>query len=609
MEVVLATSLLAGYAVNQILRGGAQTIARGLQIVAAGLTSITIMVGIFIIWRRDQAEGLIRGLPDMSSLTHGFLRQGGAEFYLPIISSICLLLVLVVFVRTKSHDKWYLLLLASLIIDFYLYAAFATINTPGKLELGESASTVGQAMPPELAARQSDRNPIRYHLLINSVENYFDPYGFYGHEMATGYDPTISKRYKTFSGIDEAGRSTIPTLLDAQDRTLDLLNVNYLLIPKRILDASIIPNERVEYGGITFTKDRSLPMELRSGESARFYSDAAPGDTLAIVSKLINSVNIGEGSEVAEIFVGCASGERMITMLRAGRDTAEWAYDRPDVRTQVRHSRAPLAASSPGDASGSFQAHSYLARLSMQPGMANCGRSRFVKITAKAPGNVVINLENIALYDSTSGLSTPLVKTISGSLRDSARWREISVSKPELRAYENLRFLPRVWLVNRVELRPDQEQLQLIRGESDETGEFDPRETALIDPADATKVDRSLLDYANKKYDESGSQSPGDAVNILKREPSRMIIDAAVSRPSMLVMSEISFPGWRARVDEREIDLLRVNYILRGAVLTSGKHVIEIFYRPRSLIIGGVISGSTVLFLFVLFAWKRYKRS
>ncbi|MBO0722426.1 MAG: hypothetical protein J2P41_16485, partial [Blastocatellia bacterium] len=125
MEVVLATALLAGYAVNQILRGGAQTIARGLQIVAAGLTFITIMVGIFIIWRRDQAEGLIRGLPDMSSLTHGFLRQGGAEFYLPIISSICLLLVLVVFVRTKSHDKWYLLLLASLIIDFYLYAAFA----------------------------------------------------------------------------------------------------------------------------------------------------------------------------------------------------------------------------------------------------------------------------------------------------------------------------------------------------------------------------------------------------------------------------------------------------------------------------------------------------
>jgi hypothetical protein len=36
--------------------------------------------------------------------------------------------------------------------------------------------------------------------------------------------------------------------------------------------------------------------------------------------------------------------------------------------------------------------------------------------------------------------------------------------------------------------------------------------------------------------------------------------------------------------------------------------VIDIFYRPRSLIIGGAISGSTVLFLFVLFALWRYKQ-
>jgi hypothetical protein len=607
MEVVLATAVLAGYAVNQILRGGAQAIARVAQIMALGLTLITVMVGGFILWRRDQAEALIRGLPDMYVLPQGFLQQAGAELYLPIISSICLLLALLVFVRTKRHNRWYLLLLSTLIIDFNLYATFATINT-GKLELGESASAVGQAVPPELVARQSERNPIRYHLFVNSMENYFDPYGFYGHEMATGHDPIINARYKTFSGINEAGRSTLPTLLDAQDRTLDLLNVNYLLIPKLVLDASIIPSERVEYGGITFTKDRSLPMELRSGENARFYSDAAPGDTLAIVSTIYNSINVADGDEVAEILVGCDSGERVITMLQAGRDTAEWAYDRPDVRTQVRHSRAPLAASSPGDAAGSFQTHSYLARLSLPPGVASCGRSRFIKITSKAPGNVVISLNNIALYDSTTGVSTPPVKTINGSLRDSGRWREVSVRNPELRAYENLRVLPRVWLVNRVEPRLDQEQLQLIRGEMGETHEraFDPRETALIDPADATKLDRSLLDYADKRYGAPGSEGPSEAINIVEREPTRMIIDADVTRPSLLVMSEISFPGWRAKVDGRETELLRVNYMLRGIGLTSGKHVIDIFYRPRSLIIGGAISGSTVLFLFVMFALWRF---
>jgi hypothetical protein len=442
MEVAMAVAVLAGYAVNRILRGGEQAVARVAQIVALALTLLTAAIGTSILWRRDQAEAFIRGLPDMGFLSQGFLRQAGAEFYLPIISSICLLAALLTFVRTRRPGRGYLLLDSSLIVDFSLYAACAPINRPGKLESGKFESPIGKSIPPELAAQQSERNPIRYHLLLNPGPIAFNPYWFYGHEMATGYDPLINTRYTIFSSIDEVGRSALPTLLDARDRTLDLLNVRYLLVPRRMLDASV--SER---------------------------------------------------------------------------------------------------------------------------------------------------------------------------LKDNARWREIAVNSPDpggqdMSVYQNTKALPRVWLVDRVELQPDHTQLQLIRGGAIETNgrAFDPLETALINPSDATKLDRSLLDYAETRRAEAGPEIPAEPVEIRARETSRMLITADITRPSLLVMSEPVFPGWHARVDGREVELLRVNYLLRGVGLSPGRHTVEIFYWPSSLVIGGIISGSTVLLSLALIIWDAHKR-
>src|SRR5262249_11908200 len=142
-----------------------------------------------------------------------------------------------IFTRARYRSRWYFLLLATLIIDYNLYAAFAPISSPGKLEL-----QIGQSMPSELADKQREREPIRYHLMLNPSEGIFNPYWFYGHEMATGYDPLINLRYLTFSGINEAGRSDRPSLLEEKDRTLDILNVKYVLIPTPLLETSSAPS-------------------------------------------------------------------------------------------------------------------------------------------------------------------------------------------------------------------------------------------------------------------------------------------------------------------------------------------------------------------------------
>ena len=42
--------------------------------------------------------------------------------------------------------------------------------------------------------------------------------------------------------------------------------------------------------------------------------------------------------------------------------------------------------------------------------------------------------------------------------------------------------------------------------------------------------------------------------------------------PAILVLSENHYPGWKAYVDNRPVETLRVDYNLRGVVLTAGEH-------------------------------------
>src|SRR5262249_28360186 len=150
MEVSFAIAVLAGFAVDNLLRSQARAVALAAQWTATALTLICLIAGIAVLCRTDLAERWIRALPDLDSLPRGFLQQARTEFYLPIISATCLSIAIIVFARSARRHRWYPLLLALLVIDYNLYSAFAPIiNKPG-LE-----SLVGSAIPKELAAEEN----------------------------------------------------------------------------------------------------------------------------------------------------------------------------------------------------------------------------------------------------------------------------------------------------------------------------------------------------------------------------------------------------------------------------------------------------------------------
>ena len=207
MIVALACAVLAGYAVDALLRSDQKDVSRIVGRIAIGASIlITVIVSgicfyILFVARWDLAD---------------------AEFKVPVLSAAVSSLVLWFFVRSKSRARLWPILALLLIVDFGLYASYAPIWS------GTKPEDIAQSNHPELG-RDTGTGDARSHIQLSVESGEFDPLRFYGIEMATGYDPLINARYKEFSGIDEAGHSHLKTLLSVNDRTLDVLSVRHVI--------------------------------------------------------------------------------------------------------------------------------------------------------------------------------------------------------------------------------------------------------------------------------------------------------------------------------------------------------------------------------------------
>src|SRR4029453_10342371 len=102
-------------------------------------------------------------LPDLAQLPHGFLREAGAEFIIPVVAAFAALVAILVFTRAPRRRGGYVLVLALLLADYQLYAYYAPISNPAaRLE-----ALVGRAVPAELAAKDRERDPRRFHVALN----------------------------------------------------------------------------------------------------------------------------------------------------------------------------------------------------------------------------------------------------------------------------------------------------------------------------------------------------------------------------------------------------------------------------------------------------------
>jgi hypothetical protein len=153
---------------------------------------------------------------------------------------------------------------------------------------------------------------------------------------------------------------------------------------------------------------------------------------------------------------------------------------------------------------------------------------------------------------------------------------------PDARVYANERALPRAFLVGDTEV---------VDGED-----------AALDAVLAPGFDGRRAAVVEEPLAGLDAPGPAGAARITDYERERVAIALRASRPALLVLTDVHFPGWKASVDGREVPIERVNYLQRGVVVDAGTHEVEFEYEPASWRIGWILSLLGVVILVAVVA-------
>lgn len=120
----------------------------------------------------------------------------------------------------------------------------------------------------------------------------------------------------------------------------------------------------------------------------------------------------------------------------------------------------------------------------------------------------------------------------------------------------------------------------------------------------ADKRFKDILGEA-KKHDDNAM------IEIKACESDRLEYDVKSATGGIVVFSEVYYPGWTATVDGKDVEVGRVNYLLRAINIEPGNHKVELTFKPKSIKTTETIAyvGYGLLLLLILavvfIEWKK----
>jgi hypothetical protein len=157
--------------------------------------------------------------------------------------------------------------------------------------------------------------------------------------------------------------------------------------------------------------------------------------------------------------------------------------------------------------------------------------------------------------------------------------------------YEITDSVPRVYIAREILHEPsDLKKLRMLA-----SPDFDPHAAVLVDAAGESV---------------QGSGAAGDA-KLVSESNNRVLIQAQLKKPGMLVLTDSFYPGWKVSVNGTDGQIVRANYFFRGVALPAGNHAVEFKYEPFTFQLGMAISFTTalaVIITVVAIAWRRTRR-
>lgn len=141
--------------------------------------------------------------------------------------------------------------------------------------------------------------------------------------------------------------------------------------------------------------------------------------------------------------------------------------------------------------------------------------------------------------------------------------------------YRNPNAFPRVWTVHQTKPALNADAVR----------------TAMSDPAFDARTTAPMVESA-PALETCGT--PDDA-RMSERAANTMTIQARMGCRGLLVIADTWYPGWEATVDGHPAPILQPYFALRGVVVDAGAHNIAMRYRPRSVLLGALMTAAGIL--------------
>jgi len=140
-----------------------------------------------------------------------------------------------------------------------------------------------------------------------------------------------------------------------------------------------------------------------------------------------------------------------------------------------------------------------------------------------------------------------------------------------VRVLENTQALPRAWLVHNARQVSASDSVNLLAN-----GTVDPRQTALVETAPPPLAQPADTD--------------ADRATVTTDAPNQIRVTTHSGAASLLMLSEIYYPAWKAYVDGKPVKLYEADHVLRAVPVPAGTHTVELRYQSSTLNLGLAIT-------------------
>jgi Bacterial membrane protein YfhO len=394
--------------------------------------------------------------------------------------------------------------------------------------------------------------------------------------IVSGYTPLTLSRYAELMDISESGEKVFA--FKVGDQSSNLMGLRYLVMPAPIM-AQYPNGEHWDPLNIGLTLSQKPGAVVKNRAIKLNLAPLQHGVPTAInlVSHLGGADQAPANTTIVEVRITDVQQRVTTYPLKAGRDTAEWSLDCPDVKALAKHGPAKVFSTTPirREQGEKCLGARYLAHIPLnQPAQLATIEFRLAYPEAE------IEISKLNLQDEKSGASASMFPMGMSEIPiDRPEWRVDRVIA-QVTIYENQRAMPRAWLVAETLPLKSAEVLKTIHTSQLPNGNrFDPAQTALLE----TPLGRTFSPL-----------QAADTVQVTDLQDTQVVLKTQTAQDAFLVLNDVYYPGWKVTIDGHPRSIHLTNYVQRGVEIPAGRHEIRFEFKPLSFAIGVGVSMASL---------------